>query len=219
MVLVSKDIETVKARRSQTHHTVQVEQVEVQVEEVEDVKQHGSAQECPPTVDCNPAPMLTGCAPPVSCAIGDFEDEDSRGGYVAGTVTFGPAVVNSRMNESTILRYEVFEIDDCEDNVGAPLFTIEKQRGEVDTCCSPDVYSFKLGSTAVTAGVYKLKILAITSVGPAPVGIITELVDKSVPRKAHSAAWRISEPGRGLLGACLLALAPLWLALTLHAGR
>lgn len=73
-------------------------------------------------------------------ATPNLRDHDSREGYIAVTLEFGPNILNGKVNESGIAGYRVYMVGPCLDKIGQSLVYVNKtehghQGEEVSDIC------------------------------------------------------------------------------------
>eukprot|EP00928_Gymnodinium_smaydae_P069122 TRINITY_DN5250_c0_g1_i1.p1 TRINITY_DN5250_c0_g1~~TRINITY_DN5250_c0_g1_i1.p1 ORF type:complete len:900 (+),score=77.16 TRINITY_DN5250_c0_g1_i1:343-2700(+) len=138
---------------------------------------------CRPAEDCMAQPTLTGCTPPVPCAASLMEDEDPRAGYIDAVLTFGPALVDSEIDESQIVDYKVYWADKCNTTLKEAAPRIP--RGELNplahdvagaggrnnfACCFSDIYRIIIDPVFVPTGATQIMVVPTTTKGPSPQG-------------------------------------------------
>jgi hypothetical protein len=159
----------------------------------------GTAEKlCSPSNACVPNPTLRGCTAPVVCAAAAFEDEDTRNGFIKGHISFGPLLVDNKIDDSAVISYNVYWADECErttelikslkkEDIAHWLISDDELSGAGGAgtylCCRDDVYAVKIPVTNLKLEPEKQNVLVIaeTEVGFAQVGRSIKMTDKYDP--------------------------------------
>lgn len=159
---------------------------------------------CRPGPNCQAEPDLTGCYVPVACEVAGFDGGFDDEGKVAGTVRFGPAVIDVMIHEEQVREYRVYFADRCSEPLGQAIAVVAKS-GEEQACCRSTAYEATFDFVQPPSGAQGLVVVVSTLEGDAPAGRFIELaiVDTTAPRVAVSAAVR---PVLGVLGVMVAAL-------------
>lgn len=105
-------------------------------------------------------PLLSGCYAPVICGAAGFTDDDTRRGFVAGKVKFGPSSLGEDIDEEGVWKYEAFWADDCGMQMpgteviaeGAPATYGGASSLWDSRCCKGDFYSFTVSPQDLQKG-------------------------------------------------------------------
>eukprot|EP00930_Biecheleria_cincta_P015702 TRINITY_DN13001_c0_g1_i1.p1 TRINITY_DN13001_c0_g1~~TRINITY_DN13001_c0_g1_i1.p1 ORF type:complete len:3592 (-),score=360.49 TRINITY_DN13001_c0_g1_i1:116-10366(-) len=136
---------------------------------------------CTMGAGCRTSNYPTGCAPPVPCEVGGFQDQDGRAGVISGSIVFGPAQLDPIANqgkgnsmvrqdlvfsgrgvvdESEVENYSVYFTDICNETFGVPIASVEKsQVNDTLRCCTDSVYNVNISSTDVPEGAFGLAVV------------------------------------------------------------
>lgn len=130
-------------------------------------------------------------------------DTNAAPGEIAATVQFGPNTLDGVVDESGILSYSVFMVDECNKRIGDALATVEVVPGlPQGGCCQSDAYTVAVAAQLPfnTTGA-SLMIVAETSAGLLSVGAVTGFVadDASGSSGAGSGASSAASSAGGRL--------------------
>ncbi|CAL1145512.1 unnamed protein product [Cladocopium goreaui] len=138
---------------------------------------------CRMQAGCRTTTYPVGCAPPVPCKVGNFQDEDGRGGFIAGNISFGRAQLDTMLNagqardfrsntplrfsgkgtiyEDEIDSYDVYFVDSCNRTLGNALTSVAiKDATDQILCCDETVYNISLVDLRMTEEVKGLAVIA-----------------------------------------------------------
>ena len=104
-------------------------------------------------------------------------DLGSGAGVARGHLHVGPALVGAAVNESDVLRYELFWSDACEERMGFALGSAPAGLG--DACCRSDVYAIEVNARP-PVGATGWVVYAVLATGRAPVGVFVALNETTV---------------------------------------
>jgi len=149
--------------------------------------------QCDVLENCATEIMPTGCGPVLPCGIEPFNDEDTRFGFLNGTIKFGPAQLGDNVSEGAVESYVVYFADDCNHTIGEELAVVNIS-GDDPACCISDGYSVRVNASIPTGSDHLVVIARTSSVSVTPQerhGMVVPFKDFWVrPKESHAARWR-----------------------------
>lgn len=132
-----------------------------------------------------PFPLLSGCHAPVVCGAAGFTDDDTRKGFMAGKLKFGPSSLGEDIDEAGVWKYQAFWADDCGSQlpdmeviaeatpvtVGGPTNLFDSR------CCKGDFYQINVPPQEPPEGAKNILLRVTTRSGDSPEGLIVPLED------------------------------------------
>jgi len=110
-------------------------------------------------IECLNESELSGCVNPDVCHILPFVDENDSPGMITGRVSFGPAMVQDRIDEEQVEGYDIFFADDCNQVLGSFIATVDRLfLPAVGGCCEVMHYMVQLSDVWIPEGAVKLLV-------------------------------------------------------------